>query len=233
MADAQLSNPHRLIVRDLVVDATAVAAGTIGIGALLVGARGLGLVLLGALLAGVVLRLVRPWLAATNRAGATLGTALVPRALLIAGTAVAYASSLGGPGPGAAAGLAAALLVAVVVTGPLLRRAAVHQVRFVAHLPGVPADVPARDLGTPAVAANVGVTALGLLLAAVGVSAWWWVGLAVLAFLAAGVLALDGRRKILGSRAQRTTVPAAVAAYEPEFVVYTSRPDDASYQITM
>ncbi|HYI54734.1 MAG TPA: CDP-glycerol glycerophosphotransferase family protein, partial [Microlunatus sp.] len=54
-----------------------------------------------------------------------------------------------------------------------------------------------------------------------------------LALVPAVLLALDGRAKILATRRQREIIPAALAAYAPEFVVYTSRPDDASYQITM
>ncbi|MFP5282759.1 MAG: CDP-glycerol glycerophosphotransferase family protein, partial [Actinomycetes bacterium] len=47
------------------------------------------------------------------------------------------------------------------------------------------------------------------------------------------VVAVSGRAKILAARRLRTAVPEAFAAYAPEFVLYTSRPDDASYQVTM
>ncbi len=38
---------------------------------------------------------------------------------------------------------------------------------------------------------------------------------------------------MLFARRLRTQLPEAVARYAPDFVVYTSRPDDASYQIMM
>ena len=37
----------------------------------------------------------------------------------------------------------------------------------------------------------------------------------------------------MAARRRRALVPQAVADYAPEFIVYTSRPDDASYQILM
>jgi hypothetical protein len=90
-----------------------------------------------------------------------------------------------------------------------------------------------RDLGTVAVAASAVGTTAGLLLAALGASSWWWTLISLLAVVPVAVLAVDGRGKVLLARRLRRLVPRAVAAYAPDFVVYTSRPDDASYQVTM
>ena len=57
--------------------------------------------------------------------------------------------------------------------------------------------------------------------------------ISLLAVVPVAVLAVDGRGKIVLARRLRRLVPRAVAAYAPDFVVYTSRPDDASYQVMM
>ena len=194
--------------------------------------RALGLVLLLLTVAGIALRLF--WRVRESTSGRwPLGFGLVPRVLLAVGTAIALAHPpSASPGVGRA-GVGVGLLVAVVATEPLLRRAANHRVRFVAHLPGVPSDPPARDFATPTILANLGTAVLGLCLAALGVSVWWWTLVTAVALVPAVLLALDGRRKILATRRLRDLVPAALTAYAPEFIVYTSRPDDASYQVTM
>ena len=74
---------------------------------------------------------------------------------------------------------------------------------------------------------------MGLLLAALGASSWWWVIISLVAVVPVAVQAVDGRAKIVLARRLRRLVPRAVAAYAPDFVVYTSRPDDASYQVMM
>ena len=97
----------------------------------------------------------------------------------------------------------------------------------------LPTRRPSRDLGPVAVAASAVGTTAGLLLAALGASSWWWTLISLLAVVPVAVLAVDGRGKVLLARRLRRLVPRAVAAYAPDFVVYTSRPDDASYQVTM
>ena len=232
MADPEQTQAYRLIVSELAVDLTAIAAGATGLGTLLLGARIPGLVLLVITLVAIIVREVWRGREAVPP-GWQLGLVLVPRTLLVVGVAIALTPPRAPTSAGLAAGIGAALLVAVLASEPVLRRAASHRVRFVAHLPGVPADRPQRDLVTPTIGANLAAAGAGWLLALLGVSPWWWTVLCVVALVPAAVLALDGRRKILESRRLRDSVPSAVAAYAPEFVVYTSRPDDASYQITM
>lgn len=233
MADPNETNVYRLIVRDLVVDLAATAAAVLGAGSVLLGSRPLGLVLLLIGLLAAVLRVVGRLREDADSRSRPLGLAMVPRTLLVAGMAVAVASASSSGAARVSAGLAAALLIAVIVSEPQLRRAANHRVRFVAHLPGVPDDVPVRDLAVPTVAASLAATLLGLVFALFGVAVGGWLLVALLALIPAVVLALTGRNRILASRRQRQLIPASLAAYAPEFVVYTSRPDDASYQITM
>lgn len=233
MADPNENNVYRLIVRDLVVDLIAAAAAVLGAGSVLLGGWSLGLMLLLIGVLAVVVRVVSRLREDDDSRSRPLGLALVPRTSLVAGIAVAVTSEASSTGGKVLAGLAAALLVVVIVSEPQLRRAATHRVRFVAHLPGVPGDVPVRDLALPTVLASLTATLLGLLFAMFGLPAGWWALIAVLALAPAIALALTGRSRILESRRQRMLIPASLAAYAPEFVVYTSRPDDASYQITM
>ena len=233
MADPEQTQANRLIVQELATDVTAVVAATIGVGALLLGPRSPGLVLLVVTLVAVAVREVRRGRDSVPP-GWQLGVALVPRTFLVVGVAIALAPPAATSSTaGLAAGIGAALLIAVLASEPLLRRAASHRVRFVANLAGAPADPPQRNLVTPTIAVNLTAAALGCLIAVLGGSPWWWTVVSALALVPAVLLALDGRRKILASRQLRDVVPAAVAAYAPEFVVYTSRPDDASYQVTM
>src|SRR5690349_476513 len=156
MADPDQINAYRLIVRDLATDVVAIVAGAVGVGALLLGHRTPGLALLVVTVLAVAARQL--WRSREpSSSGWQLGLVLLPRTFLAVGVAIALAPPpVESPSDGFAAGLGAALLVAVLASEPLLRRAANHRVRFVAHLPGVPADPPARDLVTPTIIANLG-----------------------------------------------------------------------------
>jgi hypothetical protein len=76
-------------------------------------------------------------------------------------------------------------------------------------------------------------TLVGLAVAAASASPWWFAATALVALGFPLVAALRGRSRIVLTRQLRTRVPEAVADYAPEFVLYTSRPDDASHQVTM
>ena len=131
------------------------------------------------------------------------------------------------------AALDAAILVGSIVVEPFVARATRFRVPIAVRLPNLPSRRPLRDLGPLAVAASAVATLAGLLLAALSASSWWWVAFSLCSPVAVSVLAVDGRSKIVLARRLRKLVPRAVAAYAPDFVVYTSRPDDASYQVMM
>lgn len=218
---------------DVVVDALLALLILLSVAAVLIdspwGLLGLALALL-----GLSAQLVRERVA--EEAGwSPLGSSPALRALVVAGTAVALAR--GGDDVSAgrelAAGLGAAVLVASLVCEPFLARAAWFQVPVAVGLPGLPAVPRYRDLGPYAVVASLLATGAGLLLVALKAAAWWWLPVAVLAVLPAGLVAVTGRAKIVLARRLRHQVKQAVAAYAPEFVLYTSRPDDASYQVQM
>ena len=161
------------------------------------------------------------------------GRSLVPRACAAAATAVCLATSVPGLQQAVGAGLGAAILVGSIAVEPFVARATRFRVPIAVRLPNLPSRRPLRDLGPLAVAASAVATMAGLLLAALSASSWWWVAISLLALAPVAVLAVDGRSKIVLARRLRRLVPRAVAAYAPDFVVYTSRPDDASYQVMM
>jgi CDP-glycerol glycerophosphotransferase (TagB/SpsB family) len=162
-----------------------------------------------------------------------LGTAMAPRCLVAAGTAVALHTSDVGRAAVLPTGLAVLLLSGLIAAEPLLGRVAGFQVPVVAHLPGIRRAQPSPDLSTAVVGAGLVASAIGLVLAAVGGSSWIWLGVCLAAAVPAAAVAVGGRTRIRESRRFAGQVGRAVADYAPEFVVYTAWPEDGSYQVTM
>ena len=162
-----------------------------------------------------------------------LGHQLPQRSFLAAATALALASS----GTGLASHLAAALGLTVAVASilyePYLRRRAKVDFPVVAHLPGVEQLPPARDVSGQMVIADLLVLAAALLIGALNAPAWWWLPLACVPILTRVRVARD--RSARAARAEQlvSSLPHAVAAYAPEFAIYTAWPADASHQVTM
>jgi CDP-glycerol glycerophosphotransferase (TagB/SpsB family) len=161
------------------------------------------------------------------------GRSLALRACAAAATAVCLVTSVPGLQQALGAALGAAILVGSIAAEPFVARATRFRVPIAVRLPNLPTRRPLRDLGPLSVAASALATVAGLLLAAVDASSWWWALICMLAVAPLAVLAVDGRSKIVLTRRLRKLIPRAVATYAPDFVVYTSRPDDASYQVMM
>src|SRR5215204_4504284 len=214
----------------LVGDVLTAVLATLGTIAALNDARALALGCLGLAVLGSALRTVSRWRLADVM---LLGTAMAPRCLLAAGAAVAlYTADVGGAAV-LPTGLSVLLLSGVIAAEPLLGRVASFQVPAVAHLPGVRRAQPAQDLSTAVVGAGLVASATGLVLAAVGGSAWIWVGVCLVAAVPAAVVAVSGRARIQATRRFAKRVGRAVSDYAPEFVVYTAWPEDGSYQVMM
>ncbi|HET9303311.1 MAG TPA: CDP-glycerol glycerophosphotransferase family protein [Propionibacteriaceae bacterium] len=162
-----------------------------------------------------------------------LGRSLVLRGTAATATAVCLATSVPGLQQALGAALGAAMLVGSIVVESFVARAARFRVPIAVRLPNLPTRRPLADLGPLVIAASAVATMAGLLIAALDASSWWWAVISLLSIAPIGVLAVDGRGKIVLARRLRKLVPRAVAAYAPDFVVYTSRPDDASYQVLM
>jgi CDP-glycerol glycerophosphotransferase (TagB/SpsB family) len=211
---------------DLVVGGLGAAAAVAAVGDALLWA----LVGLTAAVLGLAARLVAQFRVPDE---ALLGTALAPRALVAAATAIALQASNGTPDEVLPVAAALVVLSALIVAEPLLARVARFQVPVVAHLPGVPRARPARDLSADVVGASLLATMAGVVVVALHASSWIWLAAAVIAAAPPTAMAIAGRSRIRVTRRFARDVGRAVANYAPEFVVYTAWPEEGSYQVTM
>ncbi|GAB3927748.1 hypothetical protein GCM10011575_10700 [Microlunatus endophyticus] len=129
--------------------------------------------------------------------------------------------------------IAAAGLVLTIAAEPFVVRLLRLPAPYAVRLPGLPV-LPAR-IGyawLPAHLGQVATIAVGAT-AVAGAPGWVPLALAVLGAVpsAAVILKVRSRRQVAARI--RTRLPGAMAGYAPEFVLYTARPDDASYQLTM
>ena len=219
-------------VVDLLLDCIIVLFAFVGVVLALADSRWAPLWVLVSVLGIAAGRLVQTALGRAEEWSA-LGGSLVLRGTAVAATAACLATSTPGRQQALGAALAAAILVGSIAVEPIADRATRFKVPIATRLPNLPTRRPLPDLGLVAVAASAVATIAGLLLAALDASSWWWVVISLVAVAPVAVLAVDGRAKIILARRLRRLVPRAVATYAPDFVVYTSRPDDASYQVMM
>ncbi len=162
-----------------------------------------------------------------------LGNQPVQRAVIGSAVGVALAELTTGTGAAVAAGLGVLALVGAVMYEPYLRKGAAVEVPVVANLPGVAPGPRARDVTLPLVVGDLSVAAVGLLIAATGSSPWWWLLVVPVPLLARLQVLLDSRRRAIAAARIARQLPKAVAAYAPEFAIYTSWPADASHHVTM
>ena len=218
-------------VVDVVLDCLIVLFAFVGVVLALAGSRWAPLWVFVSVL-GMAGQLVQTALEQTEE-WSPLGRSLVLRGTAVVATAVCLASSESGRQQAMGAALGAAILVGSIAFEPVVARATRFRVPIATRLPNLPTRQSLPDLGPVSVAASSVATIVGLLLAALGASSWWWAAISLLAVAPVAVLAVHGRGKIVLARRLRRLVPHAVAGYAPDFVVYTSRPDDASYQVMM
>ncbi len=162
-----------------------------------------------------------------------LGTQLVQRATLGSATGIALAQLTTRPGQEWPAAIGTVLLVGALMYEVYLRPGAQLEVQVVAHLPGVESTPAPRDVTRLVLIGDLAVAGVGLALAAVGASAWWWVPVAMLAPVCRLVMIRDNKMRAVRANRLGRQLFKAVAAYEPEFAIYTSWPFDASHQVTM
>src|SRR5690606_35577460 len=74
---------------------------------------------------------------------------------------------------------------------------------------------------------------VGRTVAVGGATQWVWLLAAVVPALALFGLLLETAQRIRRHHATERNLAKAIAAYGPRFVIYTARPDDASYQVLM
>ena len=130
---------------------------------------------------------------------------------------------------------AVAVLVAgaaVVAELPLTRLSSLH-IPFVSNMPGL---TPApRGIGRDRLGRRVRLAALGagVVGSVAGLPAWVWLLTTVITLIYPTLVLVRGIHRVRAGRAIRRSLRGAVAAFAPEFAVYTSRPDAASYQVLM
>ncbi len=172
-----------------------------------------------------------------------VGRRQLPRVALVAAVAVlqpTVSESIGGPASALGTSLAMLIIIAGLILEPAVARGAASRRVFVHGLPGItPLPLPNHRLPAAVLWSSLAATALGAGFAwldradLISAGPWFW---AALSLVPAGVLlaflAQTGRR-IRQHQAIERDLPGAIAAYGPRFVIYTARPDDASYQVLM
>ncbi|QDP96882.1 hypothetical protein FOE78_14015 [Microlunatus elymi] len=130
-------------------------------------------------------------------------------------------------------GVGIAVLICTIAIEPFLVRLLRLPAPYARGLPGQP-RLPERTASAWLIAPiSLLVTALVAVLGAAGSPGWIGLLVAVAGVLPAGALVRQVRaRRRVAARLQRNLADA-VADYRPEFVLYTARPDDASYQLIM
>ena len=127
----------------------------------------------------------------------------------------------------------AGVSLGMVLIEPLLRRLVGARQSFAAHLPGVASVPPLASYGFSYVAGSYVLLCLAAVTSALGWPVWLW------SVATAGLLglfsatALNAYRRMSASRDLERELGTAVRRYAPEFIIYTARPDDASYQVSM
>src|SRR5829696_1755806 len=212
---------------DLAGDALVVACAASGVAAVAYRLDA-GLVLLGG---RRIIKKLRLYLRVRVLRRTIVGSGLVSRVLLLAGGALATASA--SPGAGTATWLAAACGLLALVGERYVPAMHRFSPPVVAHLPGVAEPRASRSMGGLIVVASLCVTAVGLLVAGLQVSPWWWALVSLAALAPSLYVFWHFLIKLRTVRRLGRELPEAVAAYAPEFLVYTSWPRGGAFQATM
>src|SRR5699024_8262650 len=104
---------------------------------------------------------------------------------------------------------------------------------YAAHLPGARLYGPMSEVDKPLVTFSTVVIACGVAMATLGWGVTLWLVLAVLLDIGYLVIGLTAFIRYRRNKLTKSQLGLLMSDYAPEFYVYTSRPDDASYQIRM
>jgi CDP-glycerol glycerophosphotransferase (TagB/SpsB family) len=164
---------------------------------------------------------------------ARLGHRAVVRAVLAVASGIAFLSNSPDHGQSWVGIVAVVLTAGPVFFESLLAKGTNSKAVYAAHLPGARLYGPMSVVDKPLVTFSALVIACGVVFAAFGWSATGWLILAIvlgIGYLGVGLTAFARFRR---NRLTKSQLGSLMADYSPEFYVYTSRPDDASYQIRM
>ncbi len=167
-----------------------------------------------------------------------VGSRQLPRVALVAAVAVLH--PVAGPAAALGSSLAMLIMIAGLILEPAVARGAASRFVFVHGLPGItPLPPPNRWLPLLVLWASLAATAVGAGLGWLGragvimIGPWLWVLAALLPAAALAAYLLQLARRIKQHQAIERDLAGAIAAYAPRFLIYTARPDDASYQVAM
>lgn len=162
-----------------------------------------------------------------------LGHRAVIRAVLAVGVGIAFFAN-SSDGYQTWASIAATVLVSTpVFVESLLAKGTNSKSVYVAHLPGARLYGPISAVDRPLVTASCVVIACGLALATLGSSATGWLALSIMLAFGYLIIGFTAFVRFRRNKHTKSQLGRLMAEYAPEFYVYTSRPDDASYQIRM
>lgn len=164
---------------------------------------------------------------------ARLGHRAVIRAVLAVSAGVAFSWESSG-----AFQSGSSIAAVVLITGPiffesLLAKGTNSKAVYAAHLPGARLYGPMSEVDKPLVTFSTVVIACGVAMATLGWGVTLWLVLAVLLDIGYLVIGLTAFIRYRRNKLTKSQLGLLMSDYAPEFYVYTSRPDDASYQIRM
>jgi CDP-glycerol glycerophosphotransferase (TagB/SpsB family) len=132
----------------------------------------------------------------------------------------------------------ASVAAVILIAGPLffeslLAKGTNSKAVYAAHLPGARLYGPMSEVDKPMVTFSTAIIACGLTIATLDWGVTIWLVLAILletGYVSIGITAFVRFRR---NKLTKSRLGLLMSDYAPEFYVYTSRPDDASYQIRM
>ena len=129
--------------------------------------------------------------------------------------------------------VATSLGIFAILSEPTVRLLLAKGTPVAVQLPGFPAVPQPPFNPTLVVLAQFAVTAIGGLLALIGVPGWCYVVLMAIGILPMVIMAGHGARAMQISRRSSTGVRKALQQYRPEFAVYYAARNGARYQVGM
>ena len=160
-----------------------------------------------------------------------LGHRAVVRALLALAVVAAFRpTDSSGSALGAIAGIA---VIAPIFFESLLAKGTNSRETFIAGLPGIRTYASLKRYDRRLLTTSEIVILLGAVTAWTGMGPLLWLLVGVALDLLYLALAVAAYIRIRRNAEAKTGLREAIRSYEPEFYVYTSRPDDASYQVMM
>ena len=160
-----------------------------------------------------------------------LGHRAVIRALLAVAVGTAY--TVLDPSYGALASVAAIAVAGPIFFESLLAKGTNSKETFIRGLPGIRTYGSLKEWDRSLLTASEIVILLGAVMVWTGMGPLPWLIFALVLDALYLVLAVVAFLRIRRNAAARTNLHDAIVAYQPEFYIYTSRPDDASYQVMM